>query len=334
MAKAENNRIMIFDNLKFLLIILMVVGHFADANLSQTNTFRSVYLFIYAFHMPLFIFISGLFHKNERIKSKVLSFISIGFLAKMVRGLYPVILRGGRPNFKLLSDSSLPWFMFALAVFVLLSYCFRNINKVYVLIMFVLLACFVGYDADVGDFLYLSRIIVFYPFYLLGQMVTVDKVLKVTKTKWARALSVVIIALWAVLCFGYLKDVYFLRPLFTGRNSFAVNELFKDWGILYRLLCYLITALLSFALISLMPNKNIPMFTKFGPRTLQVFFWHWPLGLVFVKYGLNDMLCATPWGQFGWLMIGVAISYIACIPIFSFPCTNVIKACREIKDDK
>lgn len=46
-----------------------------------------------------------------------------------------------------------------------------------------MLACFVGYDQTIGDFLYLSRIIIFLPFFLLGLVVRNEDIVKLKKNK-------------------------------------------------------------------------------------------------------------------------------------------------------
>lgn len=50
-----------FDNLRFILMFLVVFGHF----LALQDEY-SLYRFIYSFHMPAFIFISGYFAKYSR----------------------------------------------------------------------------------------------------------------------------------------------------------------------------------------------------------------------------------------------------------------------------
>ena len=52
-------RVSLWDNLKFMAIVLVVVGHFADYLTETSMVSRSIRLFIYAFHMPLFFFVSG-----------------------------------------------------------------------------------------------------------------------------------------------------------------------------------------------------------------------------------------------------------------------------------
>src|SRR5690606_23121391 len=70
------NREPYFDNAKFLLIILVVVGHTIEPLFGSSHSLRTLYLFLYFFHMPLFAFISGYFSKNissEDYGIKVLS---------------------------------------------------------------------------------------------------------------------------------------------------------------------------------------------------------------------------------------------------------------------
>ena len=65
MLNRTNDHIALWDNLKFLLILLVVVGHFADFFTAESNSFRALFLFIYSFHMPMFFFVSGWFFKSK-----------------------------------------------------------------------------------------------------------------------------------------------------------------------------------------------------------------------------------------------------------------------------
>ena len=58
------------NTLKGLLIVLVVIGHFGQTianNLPASFAFigQGIVLFIYLFHMPLFLFVSGYLSKNE-----------------------------------------------------------------------------------------------------------------------------------------------------------------------------------------------------------------------------------------------------------------------------
>ena len=57
------SRLCYMDTYKGLLIFLMVVGHCLELY-QDDKICKLLYWFIYSFHMPVFIFISGFFSKN------------------------------------------------------------------------------------------------------------------------------------------------------------------------------------------------------------------------------------------------------------------------------
>ena len=54
----NTKRIYKWDNLKCFLIVMVVIGHFVNQYAPISNTMKSLSLFIYSFHMPLFAFVS------------------------------------------------------------------------------------------------------------------------------------------------------------------------------------------------------------------------------------------------------------------------------------
>ena len=302
-----NKRIALWDNLKFILIFFVVIGHFSEQLIqggTQAAPYRAIFIFIYAFHMPLFFFVSGLFHKNKDIARKVCAFIGIGMLYKIV--IYIVQrLTTGAASFHLLEEGGTPWFMFVLAVFILLTYLLQHLDSRVVLVTAVLLGCFAGYDASLGDFLCLSRIVVFFPFYFAGTMVNRGELEKLTEKKWVKVIGWVILIAWALVCIAALSKVYLLRPLLTGKNAYCKVDL--PYVVLFRVLCYILSALLGFAWIAVMPRKQIPLLTDIGCRTMQIYFWHRPVLYLLVNLGLAGVMFASPMGQVLWLLMGAAI---------------------------
>ncbi|WP_327582307.1 acyltransferase family protein [Nonomuraea sp. NBC_00507] len=51
------------DNVKFVLAALVVIGHALRPTVDADSA-RSLYIFIYTFHMPLFVVISGYLSRN------------------------------------------------------------------------------------------------------------------------------------------------------------------------------------------------------------------------------------------------------------------------------
>lgn len=61
----SKNRVLYFDIVKAVLIFFVVLGHIIG-NHTKNPIAKAIYLFIYAFHMPLFVFISGVFAKYNK----------------------------------------------------------------------------------------------------------------------------------------------------------------------------------------------------------------------------------------------------------------------------
>lgn len=87
-------RIAYIDELKGLAIILVVLGHIVDGE----EAFRSLYQFIYSFHMPLFMFLAGCttFISYQRSEMSNIKFIWKRFANIMIpyfawAFLYPII---------------------------------------------------------------------------------------------------------------------------------------------------------------------------------------------------------------------------------------------------
>ena len=71
------------DNVKGFLIICVVAGHFLESGIDyHSNMCKSLFLFIYSFHMPLFVFASGLMCEHaiqtkERFCKKLANFAGL-----------------------------------------------------------------------------------------------------------------------------------------------------------------------------------------------------------------------------------------------------------------
>lgn len=325
----HNERIFLYENVRFILILLVVVGHAIDLNTTQSKVYRSLFLWIYSFHMPLFLFLSGLFHKNKSITVKVMGYICIGFLWKIVYFIEKMIFYG-EASFSFLSDGGVPWYMFVLALYIVVSYSLRNMNKRFLLIFSVMIACFVGYDTGIGDFLYLSRAVVFYPFFLLGEMTNAETLAKAAENRRIKGMAFAVLAIWGVACLAGLDQLYFLRPLFTGRNPFSVNEIFNKWGCAYRMICYMISVISGFSVICIMPNRSISGATLFGSRTLQVYFWHYFVIAILDKLEINDFCMATTAGRLIWMLSAVFLAVVLSLKPFAFPVERIMKACKSV----
>ncbi len=331
---SNNKRIALWDNVKFLMILFVVIGHLADAFATTSNTCKSIYIFIYAFHMPLFIFISGLFYSEKNTRKKFIYYCLCGFALKFTLYIVRFIIDRA-PTFSLLSDDQIPWFMFSIAELQVLMYFLKGINKKFLLFFSIILACFVGLDKSIGDFLYLSRTIIFFPFFLLGTMINKEVVVQKIKNYYKLLLpvAIIVLAVWAYLTFFELDKMYIYRHLLTARNPF-IDDIVK-YGPVIRLLYYFMAFVTSASFLIIVPKKKLPIITKFGSRTLNVFFWHWPLFLLMLKFTpIIKLFNYSTLGKIAYLLIGVILTLvIMSLKIFDFPLKQ-IKDCCFSEEDK
>lgn len=303
-------RIYLYDNLKFLLITCVVVGHAIDnyININASYVYRGLFLFIYSFHMPLFLFVAGLFHFNTQIARKAYTHIAIGLLLKVVWTVWSILV-DKTPTTSFLSESELPWFMYALGIFELVTYSVRNLNQRKILIGAIIMACFAGYDQNLGDYLILFRLVVFFPFYLAGTMIDPQKLRKISRNRMLRLVSLGLIVLWGAVCVQW-KTLYGLRGLFTGRNPFYDFGAMLRYGCVYRLFTMVVSGLVGFALICIVPDGRLLVISEYGTKTLQVYFWHGIILMMLAHFGVCAHVMDSAVNKTLWLLAAVLISVV------------------------
>lgn len=290
----SKRRIQKWDNLKFILIFLVVLGHLCEMYTERTNTVNSIICFIYLFHMPLFLFVSGLFSKknidNKRYYSIVLYFV-LYIVIKMV-GTISNALFYGEFSFSFWSEGGIPWYAFALFAFSLITIALKAFSKKYVMFASILLACFVGYDDSISDFLVMSRIIVFYPFFFAGYCVDSEKINSVLSKKRAKITSTAGLIILALFIVVFLDKVIIFSPLFTGRNPFSILGDLANYGGFFRLIYYPIVFLVGAMVIAVTPEKTYKgIMAKWGSRSVQVFVLHkFFMDLFYVGLDANSIM--------------------------------------------
>ncbi len=333
-----SQRVEKWDILKFFLMLFVVLGHIADFYTAENENMRSIYLFIYSFHMPLFIFLSGLFAKstidNKRY-SKMFGFLLIYVFSKILFSLYGVIGTGVF-SINLIEAAGLPWYVLAMFAFMLITVAVRNIKPSYVITMSLILAIIAGYDTGIRDVFAASRIIVFFPFFYLGYLVNPEDLQKITDKKWVKLLSVVIILISVALVFGFSEKAYILRPIFTGRNPYTLLNEYKNFGALFRLFCYCVSAILSFAFIAITPNKTpFGILAKFGSRTLAVYVLHYlVIYILYNQFDIKTLFESLFQGRGAGLMIlplAMVITVVLSFKPFSVPFNAILKIPQKAK---
>ena len=308
-------RIAKFDNIKAFLILIVVLGHgitpFLDSHLAKATT-----LWLYTYHMPLFVFMGGLFAKRSVNAAtfntaRIAAYIVLGFLIKLMIHV-TLLLCGGESSFSWLDEKGVAWYIFAMAAHLVITHLVRKLPSKLVLCTGVTLAMGAGYFSFIDDTLVLSRIIVFFPFFYLGYMTDREKLLQIICNKGVRIMSLVFLIIFSSAIYLLTHRLYNLRFLFTGNNPYF--EFGSDWypyGALLRLGGYIMSCVAGFCFMSIMPSKKIPVFTSFGKNSLSIYVFHRP-----VQYALNNLFFAAfasslePFVMLGSVLL---ISVIICI---------------------
>ena len=167
----EKLRYYIFDNFKGILIFTVVFAHFLWSYSTQNrNTLsRKLVVFIYFFHMPAFIFISGfLTSKNSEqisnsFKLLILYYIfnfSFGIIIHFYTNSYIIIFR---PYYSY-------WYLLSL------FYWRISINYIYrlefIFILSLLICLLVGYLDFFSNILSIVRTFTYLPFFLFGYLIS------------------------------------------------------------------------------------------------------------------------------------------------------------------
>ena len=323
-------RIQKWDNLKAFLIFCVVFGHIADVYTLDFEEMRKVYFFIYIYHMPLFIFVSGLFAKKAINRSridKILGYFVLYMVMKAGFFLYTAQVSHNY-NILFLTERTVPWFMMVLGIYMGVTMLIKRVAPNYVLTVSIFLACFAGYNAQIGDFLALSRVFVFYPFYYLGYIMNRETIEAYARKPLLKIISLVIVgaALFVVIRFG--EEIYWLRPLFTGRNSFYELKYFTSYGWLCRLLYYPLSMLVSAAIVILTPERTpFGLLSKIGQQTLGVFVFH-PFLLAIIMTLLDfrwGLLMIPPFfGIWNTAPFALVVTLFLSIPLFTMLANRVM----------
>ncbi|WP_117168375.1 acyltransferase family protein [Paraliobacillus sediminis] len=261
-----------FDNAKFILIFLVVFGHMIQPFTQDSAIMRVSYDFIYLFHMPAFILLSGFFAKGIG---------NAGYIWNLTKKLvFPYIIFQGvySAYYYLIGNASWQtpifqphwslWFLLSLFSWHLLLIVFKKMPPLAGIISAVGIGIIVGYINGIGAEYSLSRTFVFFPFFLMGYWITKDQIKNLTH-------PIVKHVSFAIMSIVVILLVYL--PSFSSHwllGSFAFADLDQPiWGGFIRLGIYLIATILICSLFAWIPRKQY-RWTNLGQQTLYVYLLH------------------------------------------------------------
>jgi len=291
-----------FDALKFVLICLVVLGHVIEKDKYSDPDKSLLFSFIYTFHMPLFIFISGYFSKNMTWGKFTKSFKSLAVTYIVFQSLYSVwdVINGTFDPIDFLTvPCNVLWYLVCIIIWRFLFVFLSRINSPFSLIMVLsLITVFaIGFIGGVNNIL--MRVITFFPFFALGYYCVpgvVNKIHNLNKIYTTVALLVIFAIVYII------NDNWFILSLFLS----APYDNFPDisTGIIQRILVYLLAVCASVCVINLSALLT-DIFSKFGSRTLDIYLLH-----PFWVYYVYSTLVLDYWlkVEHSWLLADISAS--------------------------
>lgn len=267
-----------FDNIKFLLIVLVVLGHVLEALMWTDHISKTLYFSIYTFHMPLFIFIGGYFSKNindPNYSVKVISKLVVPYVIFEV--LYSIfyyyVIDSTKFNVSFFGPYWIMWFLMCSIIWKLVLPYFTRLR--YPMVLAIILAVAAGYASDVGYYLALSRAIVYFPFFLAGYYVEKRHLAYLFNFR-ARicSLSFLLIVILAYYFYADLVPTNTITMWIQGSYSYISAGSPEWYAGLYRIGILIISALMCASVISLVPRREIKHVSSMGQRTIYPYLIH------------------------------------------------------------
>ena len=332
MNESLKPRIYKFDNVRLLAIVLVVIGSFAEELTSRSDMFQSWFVFVYSFHAPLFIFLSGLYTKEytngvKPDNHRLSFYFGLGMVLKILIYLLR-IWNGYDAELNFFGGATIEWYLFVIVMYSVTMYLLRRVNRYVMLALTVVAGTAAGF-IPVSDEFYLMRYLVFLPFFTAGYYLTPAKVRRFTHQLNVKLAGISFMFIYFVLCFREREAIYPLRMLFTGRNPYALVQL-DGCTFYHRLLCYGVSAVLIVSVMACMPNRKFPLLTHMGRNTLGVYFWHFLIVLVLRHFGVIDKITGlgSPLWKIIVLTVSVVVALILSFSAFTWPLRKLLEWVR------
>lgn len=265
-----------WDSLKFVLIFLVVYGHVTPRYLEGSQFNMAIFNFIYMFHMPLFIFVSGRFshiRDRKRYLKGIFKLFETYVVFQIIRTTFQVLLGGELGIDCLYTPQWTLWYLVALIYWRLMIYYMpeRWLNHRKVLIVVSVFISLLAGFIPLGHPFAVQRTLTFLPFFLLGYYsMDVDIRNYINKIPTLCAFSILIVVLaFFFMVFGD-KSLSFVHhgvfPYWTGDLVHTIHH------FVARIIYIPIAILLSIMVMRLVPTNDT--FAKWGRKTMFIFIYH------------------------------------------------------------
>jgi len=260
------------DSARFVLIALVVSGHLLE-QLVDTGPFAAaLYRWIYLFHMPAFVLISGAVSKPVLTRRRVVALITCLLLPYVLfQTLYAAwdawLFQTGDWSQGYLTPYWLLWYLPSLACWRLLLPVFARLK--FAMPFAVAIALAAGFAPWIGYPLSLSRTLVFFPLFLLGHRLGAKRLQQLGDSR-SRRWGALAILIGAAVGAWLLRDA---DPQWLYASVGYADLQVDSWpGAALRLALLVVSASCVLAVLALMPRHAISGTP--GRRSLTAYLLH------------------------------------------------------------
>ena len=300
-----------FDNLKVVLITLVILAHFAEMY-ARVRQMHSLFNVLSSFLMPLFIFASGYFSKSivSQRKTDLQNVLIPYFLLEIYNWIFTYVTGLGAGKLNVAIPTFQNWYLLGLFIWRLVIPYFRFVSMPVAIGISLLISICIGFIPQFNKFLALHRIMYFMFFFVLGYFApNIKEFLKLDKKY--QFLDFLIFAAFISIIFSlsyfnpHLRQIitYAFNPVFGYHEMphYAAESLYP---LLTRFVGLVASIAISISFLFLIPMRRTS-YSKFGANTLYVFLFHmflvWPLAKISYKPIITEVST---------IILSVGISYL------------------------
>jgi fucose 4-O-acetylase-like acetyltransferase len=293
-AGVATQRDAFFDNAKYLAIVLVAMGHSWELFKGDSRTAQTLYLFVYAFHMPAFVIISGYFSRNfdlrsDRVKRLITGVVVPYIVFETAYSLFDATV-GDAPGHpvSLMDPWYLTWFLAALFIWRLTTPLWRVVRMPVAVAL--VIAALATTSPGIGGSLGLQRVLQFLPFFVLGLRMKPEH-FHIMRRREARMLTVPV--LLGAVALAYWGAAAGFDPEWLYHRASA-QQIGEPWwaGPLMTVALFCGSLLITACFFAWVPRRRT-WFTALGAGTLYGYLLH---GFLIKEAGY-----AGWFGRYGWL---------------------------------
>lgn len=262
-----NKRDAYFDNVRFFLMLCVVLCHGLEHFRSMSIFVKSLHNIILLFVMPLFVFVSGFFAKSMAIedspkRKRIINLIILYLVSQIIKCM---ILN----KYTLIKPQYANWYLLCIIAWYTILPLLNEIKPLNIALISIVFGLLIGIEKEGMNILQVSRMFCFFPFFIIGYSLKKEHIELIREKKIIGLVGTVFCS-FAIL---FLMDKGLPLSVLHANKCYSEMKLSIMLGITYRMLWYLLSSIMGISVLSVIP-KNKTFFTVYGTRTLPIYIIH------------------------------------------------------------